>query len=214
MKTAVVYTGSSAFAKTLTELLPEYSTTYESVSAGFSGADMNVLDLYDTISFSSAYEKLFAFFKSVMYYTKSTESASNTSTVVIIPSGLGYKDETYLYLIKGMLKSFACELADYGSIVNCIECSDRNDEKLARLVSFFADSRAYMTAQILRPDFLRKVPDNSNNKPTVLITGAGQGIGAATAEEFSRLGYNVFVNDIALTDNVKNVIDKTGGSPE
>ena len=89
-------------AKTLTELLPEYNTTYESVSAGFSGADMNVLDLYDMVSFSSAYEKLFAFFKSVMYYTKSTESGSHTSTVVIIPSGLGHKDETYLYLIKGM----------------------------------------------------------------------------------------------------------------
>ena len=42
MKTAAVYTGSAAFAKTLTELLPEYNTTYESVSAGFSGADMNV----------------------------------------------------------------------------------------------------------------------------------------------------------------------------
>lgn len=120
MKTAAVYTGSATFAKTLTELLPEYNTTYESVSAGFSGADMNVLDLYDMVSFSSAYKKLFAFFKSVMYYTESTESGSHTSTVVIIPSGLGYKDETYLYLIKGMLKSFACELADNGSIVNCI----------------------------------------------------------------------------------------------
>lgn len=49
MKTAAVYTGSAAFAKTLTELLPEYNTTYESVSAGFSGADMNVLDLYDMV---------------------------------------------------------------------------------------------------------------------------------------------------------------------
>ena len=74
MKTAVVYTGSSAFAKTLTELLPEYNTTYESVSAGFSGADMNVLDLYDMISFSSAYEKLFAFFKSVCIILKAPKA--------------------------------------------------------------------------------------------------------------------------------------------
>jgi 3-oxoacyl-[acyl-carrier protein] reductase len=51
---------------------------------------------------------------------------------------------------------------------------------------------------------------------SVLITGAGIGIGRSTAKEFGSNGFHVFVSDI-LTNEAKNTVDeiiKSGGSAE
>ncbi len=207
MKTAAIYSASVAFSAELSHILTEYHVISENVASGFMQADFSVLDLYDEIDFSKAHEKLFAFFKSV---NSSMDSGRCTSSLVVLPSGLGYKDEAYIYLMQGMLKSFACEAAERGSIVNCIECADRDDIRLAQLVSFFADRRAYMTAQVIRPDFKRKAPATYSGQKTVLITGGGQGIGAATASEFFALGYQVCINDISVNDKVKQTAEQIG----
>ncbi|MGN0610489.1 MAG: SDR family NAD(P)-dependent oxidoreductase [Ruminiclostridium sp.] len=207
MKTAAIYSASVAFSEELSHILKEYRVFSENIASGFIQADFSVLDFCDEIDITKAYEKLLAFFRCVSDYIK---TGRYTSSVVILPSGLGYKDESYLYLMQGMIKSFACEAAEHGSIVNCIECGDRDDVKLAQLAAFFSDSRAYMTSQVLRPDFSRKTPAVSGGKKTVLITGAGQGIGAATAREFASLGYNVCINDISATDKVKQTAEQSG----
>jgi NAD(P)-dependent dehydrogenase (short-subunit alcohol dehydrogenase family) len=51
---------------------------------------------------------------------------------------------------------------------------------------------------------------------TVLITGAGRGIGAATALEFSRAGYRVLLTDRdaeALSQTARTLRDEGGGEP-
>ncbi len=57
--------------------------------------------------------------------------------------------------------------------------------------------------------------ENSEN-PTVLITGSGIGIGAATARAFARAGYRAIVTDI-LEDEGRSVvadIESDGGEAE
>jgi 3-oxoacyl-[acyl-carrier protein] reductase len=59
------------------------------------------------------------------------------------------------------------------------------------------------------------VPENSD-KPTALITGAGIGIGAATAHAFARVGYRVIVTDILKEEgrSVAGDIGSAGGEAE
>ena len=58
-----------------------------------------------------------------------------------------------------------------------------------------------------------KLPPNPQAKPevrfdgkTVLITGAGQGLGRAYALMYARLGANVVVNDVS-SENAQKVVD-------
>jgi len=52
-----------------------------------------------------------------------------------------------------------------------------------------------------------------NNEKVVVVTGAGSGIGAATAKHFGNLGYTVIVSDINLenAEKVSNEINNSGG---
>ncbi|WP_207955895.1 SDR family NAD(P)-dependent oxidoreductase [Rubrobacter marinus] len=52
---------------------------------------------------------------------------------------------------------------------------------------------------------------NEGGKPTVLITGAGIGIGAATAREFAAAGYRVIVTDV-LDEEGRGVVSEIEGS--
>jgi 3-oxoacyl-[acyl-carrier protein] reductase len=55
-----------------------------------------------------------------------------------------------------------------------------------------------------------------SEKPTALITGAGIGIGAATARAFARAGYRVIVTDILEGEgrSVADNIESAGGVAE
>jgi 3-oxoacyl-[acyl-carrier protein] reductase len=57
---------------------------------------------------------------------------------------------------------------------------------------------------------------NNTEKPTVLITGSGIGIGAATARAFAHAGYRVIVTDIleGEGDSVASDITSKGGEAE
>jgi 3-oxoacyl-[acyl-carrier protein] reductase len=57
---------------------------------------------------------------------------------------------------------------------------------------------------------------NNTEKPTVLITGSGIGIGAATARAFAHAGYRVIVTDILEEegDSVASDITSKGGEAE
>ena len=48
-------------------------------------------------------------------------------------------------------------------------------------------------------------------KKTVIITGASRGIGAQTALEFSRAGYNVVINYLKSKTRALELAEKTGG---
>ncbi len=56
----------------------------------------------------------------------------------------------------------------------------------------------------------------SSRKPTALITGAGIGIGAATAQAFAEAGYRTIVTDILDDEGRKVVsgIESEGGEAE
>ncbi len=220
IKKAVIAGGNTVLSEKLKSMLTGYETDICSVSGYTAGGDFSVLDLsanklpentsaddWDTIE-KKYVDAVYSFFKGLFPKIK---ERNWSSAVVIIPSGGNYVSESAMYLIEGMCKSFACEAAQYNAIINCIECRGMDIKRLSELIVFFADERAYMTGQVLRPCFKNSYVFSGS--PVALITGAGQGIGLAAVRELKSRGFKVCLNDIAMTESVKRAAYETGSYP-
>lgn len=221
-RSAVVSGADKKFAKALCEKLEEYDVEIYSVDECENSGDFSVLDLSEisqNVSKNSWDElknyyvdTVYRFFKGLFPKIKFRKWSS---VVVIIPNENNSLFETAIYLVEGMCKSFACEAAKYNAIVNCIECKDKDNKRLAELTAFFADERAYMTGQVIKPDFSVICQDNEklSEPPVALITGSGQGIGLSMVKELKKRGYTTCLNDINLTEKVSCAIAETNSYP-
>lgn len=221
-RSAVIVSADEKFVKALCPKLDKYNADICNIKEYKNSGDFNVLDLseilqdirHDNWNELKKYyvDTVYNFFKVLFPKIKLRKWSS---VVVVISNNNNSIFETAMYLIKGMCKSFACEVAQYNTIVNCIECKNKDYRRLAELVSFFADERAYMTGQVITPDF-NGIYQNSgelSESPVALITGSGQGIGLSMVQELKQRGYTTCLNDIKLTEKVKSAIAETGSYP-
>lgn len=218
IKSAVVISEDKKFAEELCEKLTSYDTEICNIGEYKNNGDFSVLDLSVTLQDipngnwhelkNNYVDIVFEFFKRLFPKIKIRKWSS---VVLIVPNCSNSCFGTATYLIEGMCKSFACEVARYNTIVNCIECKTNDHKRLAELVSFFSDERAYMTGQVIKPDFsgIYHEEKEFSQPPVALITGSGQGIGLSMVKELKNRGYLTCLNDIKLTEKIKSEIVET-----
>ncbi len=213
MKRACIITENIAFADELCPLLKNYKCSISTIDMLDKNNVFFVLDLVseklvqDFEKMREVYiDKIYYFFKEI---SDGIKNNSWSSVLVLLPICEDYIFESVMYFIKGLLKSFACEIAELNGICNCIKLKQKDLQQAASMIAFFSDERAYMTAQILSPSFDFDVCEKFEGKKVSLVTGSGQGIGLAIIKEMKSYGYETCINDINLTENVKTAIQET-----
>jgi len=121
--------------------------------------------------------------------------------------------------ILGFTKSFALEVARHGVRVNCIASGAVSPDEIADTIAFLVVDGDFFVGQVLT---LRTPHQGASNArialkrgpagPGVcLVTGAAQGIGAATAARLVKEGGRVAVNGRLDDDRLAAVVRATGG---
>ena len=196
MKKYFIFSENRRLRSDLAEMLEGY------IGGGIADADYVLIDLTAQRGYT---HKLLDILKSLC---KRYDDFPWRSAVILLPDTMQPEGRTEEYLAQGMCKSFACEAAEHNFIVNIILCGGY-DRRLAELCAFFSSERAYMTAQVIKPDLsaaAAAMPDS----PVALVTGSGQGIGLAALKELKRLGFRVCLNDIRSSARISESIRSIG----
>lgn len=173
--------------------------------------DLLVVDLCNLQEMSSALlrENLLHF---LALWTKEMKTLDWSSLVLILPEqaemNQNMEEAAFSYFMQGVIKSMACELGEWNMIVNAIVAHCPVDHgQVANMVRFFSNPLAYSNAQVvhIHPMETRSINYAPKENPTMLITGAGQGIGLATAKACER--HHLLLNDLRYTEGMKQLVD-------
>ena len=165
MMNALILSDNKDFKATLKEKLTNYYTLiseYEHKEISFLTVDLTEFALIDFKSWKSAKEHIVDFlFDKLKTFLPVIKRHVWGSIIVLLPDSENIFLNIAVSAAEGMLKSIACELAPENVILNVLKIKGFDPEKTAELAKFFSDSRAYLTAQVLRGD-LTRLPDKLN----------------------------------------------------
>ena len=122
--------------------------------------------------------------------------------------------------ILGFTKSFALEVARHGVRVNCITAGAASPDEIADTIAFLVADGDFFIGQVLtlgtpEQDASNALIARGSRWPAgpavCLVTGAAQGIGAATVARLVKEGGRVAVNGRLDDDRLAAVVRATGG---
>jgi 2-hydroxycyclohexanecarboxyl-CoA dehydrogenase len=122
--------------------------------------------------------------------------------------------------ILGFTKSFALEVARHGVRVNCITAGAASPDEIADTIAFLVADGDFFIGQVLTLGAPEQDASNTRiargsrgpaGPPVCLVTGAAQGIGAATVARLVKEGGRVAVNGRLDDDRLAAVVRATGG---